>query len=181
MTRRITLDFIERKRFHWKRFLYREGTVILAFLLICQLGIFFFYYVKSRSITKEVAQTERLLNFNSNKIKTLEEEVKNLKISIYPLIKSLNEVIERKNFNYTKAFRILEESLPAGCYLLQINFSSKGKVLLVGRFASSEKLKAFMQNLSQKGRYAVFLTKEYTLAGGESQASIVWDLSGEGK
>lgn len=178
MSRKVVLDFVERRKFHWKRFIYREGSAFLAFLLVCQLGLLFYYYTKSRALKKDVIRTESLLALNASKIRALRKEVESLKVELYPVIKNLNEAINRKNFNYTRAFHMLEESLPSGCYLLQINFSSRGKVLLVGRFSNSEKLKAFMENLSQKGRYAVFLTKEYTLPGGESQASIVWDLSG---
>jgi len=100
------------------------------------------------------------------------------KAKVAPEISLLNSAIERKAFSYTDTFWLLEKALPRRSYLTRITISSNGKVVLTGVFSSSAAIKNFMETLSDRGKYQVYLTREEMGKGGRT-ANIAWDLKGE--
>ncbi len=175
--RRIVLDFRAGRRMNFLRLLRQYGERVLLLLLVLQLlALGYVLYKKSRvsAQCRKLAAEAGQLSLREKKLK---EKLENLRVELLPFLKKLNQAVERKNFSFTEAMRMLEEALPPGCFIQQINASSNGKFLISGVFSSTELLRSFMQKLSAGGR-RVFLTKEVK-KGATTRASIVWDMGGE--
>ncbi len=172
--RRIELDFRAGRRVSPLRLLRQYGERALILLLVVQfLALGYILYRKGR-LSSRCSQLTARTGELSLKEKRLKERLENLKVELLPFLKKLNQAVDRKNFSFTEAMRRLEEALPAGCFIQQINASSNGKFLIRGVFSSTEMLRSFMQKLSAGGS-RVFLTKEVK-RGQTTHASIVWDL-----
>lgn len=175
--KRIELDFLEKDRFtlrkHGKRILYYSLLFLLVFFVVSSV----FYFLKARSRESRYFSLTNEVSVLEVKFREKEKMLKLEKARVTPEISLLNSAIERKAFNYTDTFWLLEKALPRRSYLTRITISSNGKVVLTGVFSSSAAIKDFMETLSDRGKYQVYLTREEMGKGGRT-ANIAWDLKG---
>ncbi len=175
--KRIELDFLEKRKFSWEN----EGLKVLYYSLLFLLGSFLllsgYFYFKTKSVRPQYEALKVSLGEIKSRVEKERQEIKNLEEELLPRINFLNSGLERKGFSYTEVFYMLEKALPSRAYLTELTVSSNGKVVFTGYFASSSSIKTFVDSLSQRGKYQVYLMREERKAGG-SVATIAWDLKG---
>jgi len=175
--RRIELDFLEKHRFSLKKYRDRIFYFALLFFLFFFIVGSLFFYTKAKSQERKLSGLSVEVSQLEVKVKKQEKGLKLMKAKIVPEIEFLNSGLERKAFNYTEAFYLLEKALPSKSYITRITISSRGKVVSTGVFSSSSAIKKFVEELSQGGKYQVYLTRE-EMKGGRRVANIAWDLKG---
>ncbi|GEM_PF-2549157 len=178
--KRIELNFLQKRRFSWEN----EGLKFSYYALLSLLALLFlvsaYFYFKIKAVKPQYESLNLALNQLRSSVEREKREIKSLEARLLPGISFLNSGLERKGFSYTEVFYMLEKALPSRAYLTELTVSSNGKVVFTGFFASSSSIKSFVDSLSQKGKYQVYLMREERKAGG-SVATIAWDLKGGGK